>query len=68
MFLIFKDSSLGETRLALNSISFYYSRGDSVVVTVNTGVTLRSKEHTLEEIDLAVTEGYHHIKPIPVKK
>jgi hypothetical protein len=65
MFLIFNDSSLGKIRLSINAIAFYRQSGDSVLLTTNTGQTLRSKEHSIPDIDAALNESYNYIKTIP---
>lgn len=64
MFLIFNDSSLGKVRLAIHSIAFYRQSGDSILLTTITGQTLKSKEHTLSDIDSALNGSYNYIKVI----
>jgi hypothetical protein len=56
---------MGKIRLAISSISFYRENGDSVFVITTTGHTLKSKEHTIVELDMALAESYNYIKQIP---
>lgn len=65
MFLVFNDSTMGKIRLAISSISFYRENGDSIFIVTTTGHTLKSKEHTMAELDAALTESYNYIKSIP---
>lgn len=65
MFLLFNDSTMGKIRLAISSISFYREHGDSVFIITTTGHTLKSKEHTVAELDMALNENYNFIKQIP---
>lgn len=64
MFLIFKDAVVGEMRISVNAISFYYSRGDSVLITTNTGTTFRAKDYTVADLDAALSESYIAIKRV----
>lgn len=65
MFLVFKDSTLGEVRVALSCIVSYYVRNEYVVMNTTDSTPLRTKEHTIEQIDSAISEGYCYIKTIP---
>lgn len=66
MFIKFKDKDLGEVRIALDAIKFYYKLNEAVLIE-SVNLTLTSYEHTIEELDLAIIECYKTIKDIPSK-
>lgn len=65
MFILFKDSSLGKIRISVESISSYRESNECVFLTLTSGQTFKTKDHTLQELDAAMNESYIYVKEIP---
>lgn len=68
MFIKVIDLKMGEVRLALNNIQYYFESNGLIVFHLIDGTKVQTTRHKIEELDNAVRELYQTIKEIPSSK